>query len=58
MTVVIAAVAADMETKQWRRESQGSSLTFSPVPARGEGPGSASAELWGAGVDEETQFLP
>lgn len=58
VTMVIAAVAADREAKQWRREFQGSSLTFSPVLARGEGPGSASAELWGAGVDEETQFLP
>lgn len=56
--MVIVAPAAGMEAKQRRRESQASSLTFSPVPARGEGPGSASAELWGAGADEETQFLP
>lgn len=54
MTMVFVAAAADSEHKLWRGESKGSSLTISPVPARGEGPGSASAKLWGAGADEET----
>lgn len=57
VTMVVVVAAAGMEHKQWRGESQGSSL-FSPVLARGEGPGSASADLWGAGADEETQILP
>lgn len=52
--MVFVAAAADSEHKLWRGESKGSSLTISPVPARGEGPGSASAKLWGAGADEET----
>lgn len=56
--MVIVAAAADMEPSSGEENLKALPWVFSPVPARGEGPGSASAKLWGAGADEETQFLP
>lgn len=58
MTMAIAAAAALWNPGGGEGTLKALPRPFPPVPARGEGPGSASAKCWGAGADEETRFCP